>query len=69
MPLLAVLKTVCIHVPGWQPWANLMSTENHETKREESEGEGDGLFDDTAVLTPVEAAELAEARRSVLEKK
>jgi AI-2 transport protein TqsA len=69
MPLLAVLKTVCIHVPGWQPWANLMSTENHETKREESEGEGDGLFDDTAVLTPAEAAELAETRQSLFEKK
>jgi predicted PurR-regulated permease PerM len=68
MPLLAVLKTVCIHVPGWQPWANLMSTENHETKTE-SEGEGDGLYDDTAVLTPDEAADLAEIRQSMLEKK
>jgi predicted PurR-regulated permease PerM len=68
MPLLAVLKTVCIHVPGWQPWANLMSTENHETKTE-SEGEADGLYDDTAVLTPAEAAELAEARQTLLEKK
>jgi AI-2 transport protein TqsA len=67
MPLLAVLKTVCIHVPGWQPWANLMSTENHETKTEESEA--DGLYDDTAVLTPDEAAELAEARQSLIEKK
>jgi predicted PurR-regulated permease PerM len=70
MPLLAVLKTVCIHVPGWQPWANLMSTENHETKTEESsEADGDGLYDDTAVLTPDEAAELAEVRRTLIQKK
>ena len=26
MPLMAVLKTICTHVPDWQPWANLMST-------------------------------------------
>jgi AI-2 transport protein TqsA len=26
MPLMAALKTVCVHVPDWQPWANLMST-------------------------------------------
>lgn len=26
MPLMAALKTVCYHVPGWRPWANLMST-------------------------------------------
>ena len=25
MPLMAALKTVCEHVPGWRPWANLMS--------------------------------------------
>ena len=25
MPLMAALKTVCDHVPGWKPWANLMS--------------------------------------------
>jgi predicted PurR-regulated permease PerM len=68
MPLLAALKAVCIHVPGWQTWANLMSTEDHETKLEESP-EGDGLYDDTQVLSPDEAAELAEARRSVLERK
>ncbi len=68
MPLLAALKAVCVHVPGWQAWANLMSTENHETKLEAS-AEGDGLYDDTQVLSPAEAAELAESRRSVLERK
>jgi AI-2 transport protein TqsA len=68
MPLLAALKAVCVHVPGWQAWANLMSTEDHETKLEES-AEGDGVFDDTQVLSTDEAAELAEARRSLLERK
>jgi predicted PurR-regulated permease PerM len=68
MPLLAALKAVCIHVPGWQAWANLMSTEDHETKLEESH-EGDGLYDDTQVLSTDEAAELGEARRTLLERK
>jgi AI-2 transport protein TqsA len=26
MPLMAALKVVCLHVPGWRPWASLMST-------------------------------------------
>jgi predicted PurR-regulated permease PerM len=26
MPLMAALKAICFHVPGWRPWANLMST-------------------------------------------
>ena len=26
MPLMAALKAVCEQVPGWQPWANLMSS-------------------------------------------
>jgi hypothetical protein len=26
MPLMAVVRTVCFHVPGWRPWANLMGT-------------------------------------------
>lgn len=32
MPLMAAMKTVCFYVPGWEPWANLMST--HETHLE-----------------------------------
>jgi predicted PurR-regulated permease PerM len=26
MPLMAAIKSICEHVPGWKPWANLMST-------------------------------------------
>jgi predicted PurR-regulated permease PerM len=25
MPLMAAIKAICYHVPGWRPWANLMS--------------------------------------------
>jgi hypothetical protein len=25
MPLMAAIKAICFHVPGWRPWANLMS--------------------------------------------
>jgi predicted PurR-regulated permease PerM len=28
MPLMAALKAVCMHVPGWRPWANLMGTDD-----------------------------------------
>jgi AI-2 transport protein TqsA len=27
MPLMAALKAVCMNVPGWRPWANLMGTD------------------------------------------
>jgi AI-2 transport protein TqsA len=27
MPLMAAIKSVCMHVPGWEGWGNLMSTE------------------------------------------
>ena len=27
MPLMAAIKAICDHVPGWKPWANLMSAE------------------------------------------
>ncbi|MCI0379202.1 MAG: AI-2E family transporter [Gemmataceae bacterium] len=32
MPIMAGVKAVCYHVPGWRPWANLMGTE-HEDER------------------------------------
>jgi predicted PurR-regulated permease PerM len=27
MPLMAAVKAICEHVPGWKPWANLMSAD------------------------------------------
>jgi len=32
MPLMAALKAICYHVPGWRPWANLMSTAGEDRK-------------------------------------
>jgi AI-2 transport protein TqsA len=30
MPLMAAIKAICSHVPGWRPWANLMGTTDHD---------------------------------------
>ena len=30
MPLMAAVKAICDHVPGWKPWANLMSADESE---------------------------------------
>jgi AI-2 transport protein TqsA len=30
MPIMAAVKTICYHVPGWRPWANLMSAAEDE---------------------------------------
>src|SRR5439155_22890677 len=30
MPLMAAVKSICEHVPGWKPWANLMSADEAE---------------------------------------
>jgi predicted PurR-regulated permease PerM len=30
MPLMAAIKAICYHVPGWRPWANLMGTADDE---------------------------------------
>ncbi|MFL5241722.1 MAG: AI-2E family transporter [Gemmataceae bacterium] len=65
MPLLAVLKSICMHMPGWEPWANLMSTEDGEMPipKESSLVLEDGLGDETQLLTSQEAAELSRLPR------
>lgn len=30
MPLMAAIKAICYHVPGWRPWANLMGATESE---------------------------------------
>ena len=35
MPLMAAIKAICTHVPGWRAWANLMSTADIEPPAEE----------------------------------
>ena len=32
MPLMAMVKAVCAHVPGWKPWGRLMETEDEEKR-------------------------------------
>src|SRR5205807_9031887 len=58
MPLMAAIKTICLHVPDWQPWANLMSTRDdddpHLTDFEKKKAL-DGLIDDTQMMTPADA--------------
>jgi predicted PurR-regulated permease PerM len=31
MPIMAAIKAICYHVPGWRAWANLMGTTDEET--------------------------------------
>lgn len=30
MPIMAGVKAICFHVPGWRPWANLMSADDDD---------------------------------------
>jgi predicted PurR-regulated permease PerM len=30
MPIMAAIRAICYHVPGWRPWANLMGTADGE---------------------------------------
>jgi predicted PurR-regulated permease PerM len=32
MPIMAAIKAICYHVPGWLPWANLMSISEEEAE-------------------------------------
>jgi predicted PurR-regulated permease PerM len=61
MPLLAVLKAICMHMPGWEPWANLMSTEDGEMpiSKETMPLLDDVISDETQLLTIAEAEELS----------
>jgi predicted PurR-regulated permease PerM len=34
MPIMAGVKAICSHVPGWQPWANLMGIDHGDIKAE-----------------------------------
>jgi predicted PurR-regulated permease PerM len=37
MPLMAGVRAVCMHVEGWMPWANLMSTERGLKEAEQAQ--------------------------------
>ena len=54
MPLMAALRTICRHVPDWEPFANLMGTHELRYKRDgspETSARVADLLEDTAVMT------------------
>jgi hypothetical protein len=63
MPLMAALKTICFHVPGWRVWANLMDTR--------SAPEGAGVFseDDLQDTQLIPASEVEKARTERVDKR
>jgi predicted PurR-regulated permease PerM len=68
MPLMAGIKTVCAHVPDWQPWANLMDTRETPPAAPTEFAAVDGLTEDTQIMTAADLkAEIAarEAQRAL----
>ncbi len=53
MPLMAAVRTICRHVPDWEPFANLMGT--HELRYQKHGGHGarhgSDPLEDTAIMT------------------
>jgi predicted PurR-regulated permease PerM len=66
MPLMAAVKAICDHVPGWEAWGNLMSTrqpDERPPRKAEPATVTEPYRGDTEVLTPAEAL----AHRAALE--
>jgi predicted PurR-regulated permease PerM len=57
MPLMAAVKTICYHVPGWRPWANLMDTRDGPAHVEPPLVSGDGAVTTEAITTPQEVSD------------
>jgi AI-2 transport protein TqsA len=53
MPIMAGVKAICTHVPGWGPWANLMGTDHGDVKLE-GEPTLAALTPDVEVQNPAE---------------
>jgi predicted PurR-regulated permease PerM len=69
MPLMAAIKAICAHVPGWRPWANLMSTADGTLAVEERKTVAPvGRSEDTQLINLDDAEILAAKRRSLMEK-
>jgi AI-2 transport protein TqsA len=71
MPLMAAVKVVCAHVPGWGIWANLMSTSAAETVAETRKPLAPVIdsLEDTQLITVSEAEALARQQPKVAEGK
>ncbi|HEY1380054.1 MAG TPA: AI-2E family transporter, partial [Gemmataceae bacterium] len=46
MPLMAAIKSICDHVPGWKPWANLMSAREADVPVPVAAGVSKTIVDD-----------------------
>jgi AI-2 transport protein TqsA len=65
MPLMAAVKTICSHVPEWQPWSNLMGTrEETPPPDKQPAAAAENFLEDTQILTGAELqAQLAAKTR------
>jgi predicted PurR-regulated permease PerM len=64
MPLMAAVKAICAHVPGWRAWANLMSTNDKETKPDRLQKQ----LEDTQLMTTEELDALLSQQKAAVEK-
>ncbi len=66
MPLMAAIKAICYHVPGWRPWANLMSITEQGPDRPPLESSRPDLvlIDPAAEALPAEPGHAREAETS-----
>src|SRR6202011_6183941 len=58
MPLMAAVKTICLHVPDWRTWANVMGTREAPPAPKHASDPGlevsDSFLEDTQILTGAE---------------
>jgi predicted PurR-regulated permease PerM len=59
MPLMAAIKSICDHVPGWKPWANLMSADDADAPAADALKAG---FDPTRTMVMVPPIDVPAAR-------
>ena len=68
MPLMAAVRTICMHVPDWHPWADLMGTRENPPAPKHSADEESALNDsfhgDTQILSGAELQAHLAARKA-----
>jgi predicted PurR-regulated permease PerM len=70
MPLMAAIKSICINVPDWRPWANLMSTAKSEIRpaKESETADSQEMLERTQVMSQEELKSLGLAAKSAGQK-